>query len=66
MKYNWENGSIPPARVFDANGLEWRDVYNCDTQTGELEIQSSIDYDKGEIIREKVKTAAPLTVKFYA
>lgn len=58
-----------PFRIFDANNLQWHRVVWCDTETGELE-HVVLDEDKRpkfnesrtEILRNRLKTAAPLTI----
>jgi len=53
-------------RVFDANGLEWRYVVECDTETGRVVCLKrdgdSFVAEDGEVVREAHHTAAPLTL----
>lgn len=71
MRYTLENtiNIGQPKRVFDANGLEWTHVLECDTETGEIIRQKTdengkivIDYEMGEVVTERIITAAPLMV----
>lgn len=70
MICDFEEGHVPcGAKVFDANGLEWTDVYFCDTEQGIILRQvPSPDgkprFRNGHFVRELVKTAAPLRVVF--
>lgn len=76
MKMGWNFESIEkyggmlnpsPAQVFDANGLEWRAVTWCDTETGEMERHlldenGKHQFDGNDFIKEFHKVAAPIVV----
>ena len=70
MIYNVQNtsGIGKPCRIFDANGLEWDDIEECDTETGRM-IQFKRDAEgrlvdhEGELIRETVYGAPPLQLR---
>lgn len=74
MIYTLENtvyAGHPVKQVFDANGLEWRDILRMDTETGEITKyvrdtngQLVEHPDGGEMLKEAVKAAAPLRVTF--
>lgn len=56
-------------RVYDANGLEWKDVLKLDTETGEI-IRAKRDPsgllaidDDGELVREWLYAPAPLMLR---
>lgn len=57
-----ERLGIPPerrtARLIDANGLEWRSVTWCNTDTGELQHTDNAG------IRHTEKTAPPIKVEW--
>ncbi len=60
-----------PANVFDANGLEWPFVINCDTESGRIEKFVADEYgiiqiapNGEEAIRETIIVASPLHVHF--
>ena len=55
-------------RVFDTNGLEWEDVVECDTATGEMicfdrDEQGRIVPHGGCIRTKRIKVAAPLKLE---
>lgn len=63
-------GNRMPCRCFDANGLEWTLVYECDTETGRIE-RFVPDPETGrpflneactDAVRETIHAAAPLVV----
>lgn len=75
MLYNLDNTirTGNPVRVFDANGLEWTGVIECDTETGRIlkyvEDEKGMPVEgargsmlEGELVRETVFTSAPLLV----
>lgn len=57
-----------PSRLFDANGLEWKGILWCDTETGEIEQflrdeQGKIELDSnGDALIEVSIVARPLIV----
>jgi hypothetical protein len=68
MKYTAEG--YAPCKVFDANGLEWRDLAWVDSDTGEGEQllrdeggNWMVDRPKGEVCRAMVRLATPVLVK---
>jgi hypothetical protein len=70
MIIDFESGHVPYAQIFDANGLEWTDVYICDTKQG-IMLRQVYGTDgllpllrNGHFVKEFVKTAAPLRVVF--
>jgi hypothetical protein len=56
-------------KVFDANGLEWTHVVQCNTATGEITRNKLLggsvmylDESTGEMAKESIRVAAPLLV----
>lgn len=68
--HDWQRQRLGPARVFDANGLEWEDVAWCDARTGEVcvlvrdEDGLVADDGTGHVVTRLERTAAPLLVVF--
>jgi hypothetical protein len=73
MKWSVDNDdcmAITPCRLYDATGKEIEGgITACDTETGECLIQRKnedgsyvIDYEIGEIVKDKVVFPAPLTI----
>lgn len=57
-----------PCRIFDANGLEWHDVVECDTETGRIlrfkrDAEGRWVDQEGELVRETVHGAPPLQLR---
>lgn len=70
---NTINIGKPVKRVVDANGLEWTHCLYINTETGEITRHKDdpekpgaplIDWELGEVVRETIKTAAPVRVEF--
>lgn len=71
MRYDFTKRKEEDIRVFevrDANGLEWKHVIFCDTDTGEIEYVvyddqgPKLDSEGNEIMKATVKTASPLRI----
>jgi hypothetical protein len=54
----------PVDRVIDANGLEWNQTLEVDTDTGRIKYRKAEDDGYGNEVIEEVMTAAPITVTF--
>lgn len=72
MIIDWDkdDGKVGPARVFDAEGIEYTDVLRCDTETGEIEFAvhfpdgtMMINDDGNGIKRFKMTVPTPLRIE---
>lgn len=74
MFYNLANtaeAERPVSAIIDANGLEWWDALELDTETGRLikhkrDAKGRLmeDFDRGCLVQEEIKIAAPVLVLF--
>lgn len=69
--YDWEDGRLGRAEIFDANGVEYRRVLQCNTRTGyihKIKLNKNGDImlisDGSRVAKDVIRAPAPLRVVF--